>query len=288
MRKEAALTALALWVACGLLTGCGGRDQAVTLSCKFPPDRTATYRHEAVRNVRVFRGDRLSRSYADTTMMTIEESVTDTADDFGARLQCVYTWDEHTPIIDDSTGTPTGKYRTDRHQAVWNYVQEKNGKITEFGTTDELPPEQYDFQKRLFEQMDPMYPGYPVRLGDSWSNTVKILLGVDEKTDATTTYTVKAFERRAGYDCVVIDYEGMLIVPRATIAPDGTRHTISVETIKRSGTFCFAYREGFIVRQTERFDLIAEGTEYAEGKTEPVTRLIDGSYTTRLIDIERQ
>ena len=286
MRKEAGLTALVLSVVFGLLAGCGSQDQVVTLNCKFSPHRKATYRHEAVRNIRILRGDKLSQSFSDTTVMTIEESVTDTVDISGAKLQSVYSWDEYTPIIDDSTGNPTGKYRTDPHQAVWHYVQDKNGKITEFGTDDDMSPEQYDYQKRLFEQMDPMYPDYPVHVGDSWSNTVKILLGVDEKTDATTTYTVKAFERRAGYDCVVIDYEGTIIVPRATIAPDGTHHTISIEHIKRHGTCCFAYREGFVIRQTEGFDLVGDGTEYSEGQTETITRLVDGSYTTRLIDVE--
>jgi len=286
MRKEAGCLGLLLFAVLGLLAACDSQDKSVTLRCKFSPHRTVTYHHEATRDVRILSGDRLSDSFSDTTRMMIEETVLDTIGQTRARLQSVYSWDEYNPIYDDSTGTPTGKFRTDARQTTWHFVQDHNGEIIEFGTDDNMSAERFAYQERLFEQMDPMYPDHPVRIGDSWSNTVKILLTDDEKTDATTTYTIKAFERRAGYDCAVIDYEGMLILPRALTARDGNRYTVSVEKVTRRGTCYFAYREGFVVHLAEWFDLVSDGTEFSDGQTVTITRLSNGSLTTRLIDVE--
>jgi len=124
-----------------------------------------------------------------------------------------------------------------------------------------------------FQDSFPDLPENPVRIGDSWTNTVPVTQtsSTGESTmNFVNTYTLIGFETIEGYDCAKIEvktegtYDG-------TTDQQGTE-LLSEGVITGSGTFFFAYKEGLFVKIT--VDGAAEGLIIvtSQGLEIPLTR----------------
>ena len=87
-----------------------------------------------------------------------------------------------------------------------------------------------------------------------------------ETMNASTTYTIKSFVRELGYDCAVIEYTGNLLIPIEPKKDDKTQRS-GIDKIQTKGMIYFAYIEGLVIKQTEKWK--TEGTR---------TQIIDGEW----------
>ncbi|MCJ7489863.1 MAG: hypothetical protein MUO87_06945, partial [Thermoplasmata archaeon] len=75
-------------------------------------------------------------------------------------------------------------------------------------------------------------------------------------------YNVMSFARERGYDCVVIEYDGVCIVPLPQRTGKEHKLLSGVDRITSKGHWYFAYKEGFLVSMKERWTLESDRTIY--------------------------
>jgi hypothetical protein len=105
--------------------------------------------------------------------------------------------------------------------------------------------------KNYYEQGMPVFPARELAPGDSWTQTTKVVLP-GEPMEASVSYKVTALVREAGYDCAVIECDGQLFIPIEPNPKDTVQRT-GLDNIKSTGKLYFAYKEGMVVLQRERW-----------------------------------
>ncbi|MBD3258431.1 hypothetical protein GF377_08355 [candidate division GN15 bacterium] len=249
MRKALVLLLLAALVGLALGMACDQGERKVTLRFKFKPGMEIEYKQTASGTLRVFRSDSL---------------VSDRANDYTAML----TWyvrrvleDGTAEIVESKTfnltETETGESgRVDtvkEERDIIMYVK-PNGKVEDLETSESGENKSLTYLKNYLEQGQPVFPDRELGEGYSWIQTTKVILP-DGPMDASTTYEVKSFVRERGYDCVVVAYDGNLIIPLEKMHEKSYKLIQGVDNIQASGHIYFAYEEGLVVRQTEKWVL---------------------------------
>ncbi len=117
----------------------------------------------------------------------------------------------------------------------------------------------------------PVFPTGEISVGFNWTQSAKVMMP-SQTMEASTTYEVKSLVREMGYDCAVIEFTGNLIIP---IEPDpaDSIQVSGVDKIETTGKLYFAYKDGLVVLQRERW--VVDGTRnYTEKKGKPKERTI--------------
>lgn len=141
-----------------------------------------------------------------------------------------------------------------------------------------------DFQS-MFEQSQPVFPERPLRPGDSWTQTVKVLSPSREPVETSSTYALKEITEIEGESIAVLDFDGDIYLPITfdpEVSPGGLQ---SVEQeIRLRGTIHFAHEKGVIRRVEHTADGTIRRVSLREGK--PVRRSvrIDQDTTIRLVE----
>jgi len=106
-------------------------------------------------------------------------------------------------------------------------------------------------------------------VGRSWTQNTLVALP-NETLEASTTYKLSSFAREAGYDCVLIEYAGNLIIPFGP-SPDDSTQRSGIDHISTEGVMYFAYKEGLVVLQRERYILNGDRQSICDSTHEMVT-----------------
>jgi hypothetical protein len=140
-----------------------------------------------------------------------------------------------------------------------------NGKIVDFDYVTEIRAKK-SYLKNYFEQGMPVFPKEKVSPGHSWTQSYKVVLP-DETMEASTTYNVKAFVKENGYDCVILEFTGNLLIPIEPSSDDESQRQ-GIDRITSQGELYFAYEEGFVVLQKEQWVSHGDRTRIKNGETE--------------------
>lgn len=266
------LTTLLLFAAAvTLLSSCQQDDREVVLSLKFRQNQRLHYRSEIKKTSEIYENGKLVFTNSGVSRLKTSEEVGEVLGPDSAKVRLIYY---ETPAKGEKLSDST----------MIEYIQNGRGLIVDFIREDSANLDMINYYQKLYEQMAPMYPEEPVSRGYTWNNTVKLLLGEDEITNATTTYKVRSLVRERGYDCAVVEYSGNTIVP-FRYERNGVR-IIRLDKRSAKGVFYLAYREGFIVKLEEIFDYIGEGTRYdSKGKID-FTAKENGTYSYQLLKAE--
>jgi len=254
-------TATLIALVCFILIGCVQGDKKITLRLKYQPGMRLVYDQMTKSSWKTTADDSLIEESSNTYNVDITFNVISMSDDSTAEVLDSSTWSYQVPAKDDSTRMET----VERTRIVTLFVQ-PNGKYTDLV----LPPEEklstVTWLKSYFEQGMPVFPSGELSIGYSWTQTTKVMLP-DETMDASTNYRIKALAREAGYDCVVIEYEGTMIIPVVATEEKGCLRE-GYDEIAISGFTYFAYKEGIVV--LERQNWLTEGhrEKTCEGKKE--------------------
>ncbi|MFZ5979619.1 MAG: DUF6263 family protein [Candidatus Zixiibacteriota bacterium] len=280
IRKTVIITCLLLAV---LLFSCEQGTKKVSLKFKHQPGLALKYKLSQKHHMQVLEGDSVTKENSSETEIIIEHNVKRIVDDTTAEIYEILRLVKEVVTTKDTTITWD-------EQKEWGRIlyTAPNGKIIDIEFSDETSDYSKEYIKDLYEQGMPVFPSGEFATGDTWTQTTKVHLENDQY-DASMKYTVKSFAREKGYDCVLIDYDGNLIIPIMPYEMDGAVRE-GVNRVKMNGVMYFAYKEGVIVSIREHWDMEGDRTvNYKEkGKIQKYSVIMTGDDTQVLTDRKMQ
>jgi len=260
--KTVRLTTLLGLLLVTLTIGCELGKKRVTIRYKLKPDMKLEYQQTSKGSVLVLAGDSVLRDAYNDINTTLTWTVKDVAADQTAEI--VESRLHHYRSLDrrDSSLIDTIKPADDLILFI-----KPNGKLVDIIPAAEEMRGLASYLQKYFEQGAPLFPENDVEQGYTWSQSSTVVLP-DGPIEASTRFTIKSFARHHGYDCVVIAYEGNLVIPLEPNEKEEYKTVDGVDLVESTGHQYFAYKEGFIVENLERY--VVDGTRrrvYSSGDT---------------------
>jgi len=263
-----------------LLAACSVGDKTIMLRFKYEPGTRLVYDQVSKRKVVLKEADSTIQDYSYTFNMIIEHEVRDIIQDSIAAVWEKDTWQYERPTEKDSTVIDT--IVSERELLMDIYP---NGRITNLRSATDESVEHLSYIKNFYEQGVPVFPSGELSPGFSWTQTTKVILP-EETMEASTTFKIKSLAREGGYDCAIIESDGNLVIP---VEP-GSMDTLMISGLDRihtTGLIYFAYREGMVVLQRERWVVDGTREEMKDGKKRTIsvgsTTDVDFSLRSRTI-----
>jgi hypothetical protein len=272
--------AAALLLAAILLTGCEQGRKKVTLRFKYQPGLHLVYDLNQKANHRRLEGDSVVSRGSSEIQMVIEETVRRMVDDSTAEILEFSEWTSTWSKEGDSATSDTN---LDSREMIL-YVK-PNGKVIDIEFVSKTPEASIDYLENYYEQGFPVFPAGEHSQGYSWTQTTKVLLE-EEPVEASTTYKIESFAREQGYDCVVISYDGNLVIP-VKPGPDDSLETRGVNRIQITGMMYFAHKEGITVSNRDRWVIDSHGERMHEGKRKEYRTIYEGDSNLTLKEHKR-
>lgn len=257
--------------------GCGQGTKTITLRFKFTPGEKVVYDLSQKTNSRASEGDSVISKGTHEIQMTIEDIVRRMVDDSTAEVLESTKWKYTTITKNDSNIVDTNEYS--REMVLYT---NPNGKVVDVEFTSEMSESSMAYMKSYIDQAMPVFPSGEHGQGYSWTQTTRVLLD-DEPVEASTTYEIKSFAREQGYDCVVISYDGNLVVPVKPNPKDSIQRS-GVNRIQITGMMYFAYKEGITVSNRDRWVVKGTRKEVTDGKAKEYSILYEGDSTMLLTE----
>jgi len=250
---------LALLVALALTT-CDQGTKKVKIRLKFKPGMNLAYQQVTRGLIQVAdpaRQSTLSKEYVETTM-DINQLVRRVLEDSAAEVITSQKWQRRVRNLLDQTTTDTVREDPEEGKSLIEYVK-PNGRMVGIECVSDTAKGDLEYLKEYYEQGSAVFPDAEVGQGYSWTQTSTVVLP-DGPVEASTTYTVKSFARERGYDCVVVEYDGVMILPLPLHTGEKYDVISGVDNITSKGHLYFAYKEGIMVLFRERWVLHSDRT----------------------------
>lgn len=160
-----------------------------------------------------------------------------------------------------------------------------NGKTIDVEFPEPIDSAWADYIRESYKQGLPVFPDGEVFVGYSWTQTTKVLID-EESSLSSTTYTIKSFAREKGYDCVVIEYDGNMVIPIKPYPVEKSKEKREgVDRMDMKGVMYFAYKEGVAVSFRENWKMNGNRKVTKEdGEVTGYIVIMEGDYTETLID----
>jgi hypothetical protein len=157
------------------------------------------------------------------------------------------------------------------------------GRVLSVGGVETARPlfGEIDFQS-YFEQSQPVFPERPLRVGDSWTQEVRVVSPRSEPVTTSSTYVLDSVVEEGGEPVAVIAFEGDIYLPflsRPAEADSLAASATTEERIRVSGEMYFALESGKVRRAESEADATLTKVEIVDG--EPVPREIKIRESTR-------
>ena len=232
-------------------------------------------------------GDTLHYEYTANGTVTYPDSVT--AD------KTTKTYERHLRVDEVATDvTPSGNYLlawtyhlpaeagevadSEPRDITINLEISSQGRIIDVTNVETAKPVFGDMDFRTYlEQTQPVFPERALRIGDSWTQQVKVLSPESEPVVTTSNYVLENLTEDDGEPIAVIAFDGNVYLPTAPEKGEGSGAVSSEERIRVRGRMYFAHERG----QTVRVETNAEAQ---------LTRVAveGGSMERRSLEIEQQ
>lgn len=157
------------------------------------------------------------------------------------------------------------------------------GRVLSVGGVETARPlfGEIDFQS-YFEQSQPVFPERPLKVGDSWTQEVRVVSPRSEPVTTSSTYVLDSVLEEDGEPIAVIAFEGDIYLPflsrtaeSDSLAPAATTE----ERIRVGGEMYFALEDGKVRRAESRADATLTKVEIVDG--EPLRREVKIRESTR-------
>lgn len=281
IRKTVIITCLLLFLI--LTFSCEQGAKKVSLKFKNQPGLSLSYKLSQKHYLKVLEADSVTKENSSEAEITVEHNVKRIVDDTTAEIYEILRLEKEVVTTKDTTMT----WDEGKEWARILYVA-PNGKIIDIEFSDETSDYSKEYIKDLYEQGMPVFPSGEFSPGNSWTQTTKVHLE-DDQYDASMKYTVKSFAREKGYDCVLIEYDGNLIIPIMPYEMDGAIRE-GVNRVQMDGVMYFAYKEGVIVSIREHWTMEGDRTvNYKEkNKIKKYSVVMGGDDTQVLVERKMQ
>lgn len=280
----------------GVLGSCDQTGKRVLIRYKFKPDMRMKYRQVTRGIVMVREGvsEELIHHESAKRTLDLELYVRRVLEDSTAEIVDNRSHTSEIQNLLDTTGTDSAEVRSWVGSEVLRYMK-PNGQLVDLEYTSDTMRGDLSYAKEYMKQGYPVYPDKPVGQGHEWTQTTAVVLP-DGPIEAYTTYTVKSFVRERGYDCVVLEYDGVSHIPIPEFEKEDYRVISGVDHIRAKGHMYFAYREGIVVQVKERWvmdsdrkevlDKVKEDSKYQPGDTVAIKLAIEYDVEYYLQDLE--
>ncbi|MDH4156242.1 MAG: hypothetical protein OEW00_03070 [candidate division Zixibacteria bacterium] len=274
MKPTAIITLIAAMLT--LASGCTQGDKKIKLTLKWEPGMTLDYEQVTKRSFKAYRADSLVSEGFTTYSIKVAQEVKNVGSDGIADVIESSAWTIVRPGKEDSAVMDTSTYEREMILKI-----KPNGKIVDFSFAKEEETSSAAYVKNYYEQGIPVFPSVEMSPGKEWTQETRVVLP-EESLEASTTYRIKSLAREAGYDCALIEYEGNLVIP---IVPD-TKDSVwraGIDRVSSTGIMYFAYKEGVVVLQRERWVIDGERRE-SKGADTVQTRIaseVDSEYVLK-------
>lgn len=271
---------LSIIVLLAIFSTCGEGGRKVVIHYPHLMGYMNVFKQEGIQKLQVWQHDSLVYSVSRSLAFDISQRVLRVLPDSTAAVEELSTMVLIGPNHKDTTIIDTIK-----ENRAFVLYEAPNGKIVDFESQTPVDSATNAHFRSWYEQACPVFPDSAVGIGSQWTNRTSVT--VDSQTlETATSFTVKAFEQMRGYDCIVVDFAGNIILPVRARKTDsvtlGGRDEIRVE-----GTFWFAFNEGLFVEQSQKE--ITEGRRDLREKGKEFTRTyrIDGQVRMYLTERKR-
>ena len=207
--------------------------------------------------------------------LVVEEAVRDVTPSGNYAL----AWTFHLPS--DSTAEQKDMDLPDSVQLVVEITPQ--GRILSIGGVETARPlfGEIDFQS-YFEQSQPVFPERPLKVGDSWTQEVRVVSPQSEPVTTSSTYVLERIVEEDGEAVAVIAFDGDIYLPfpyRPAGADSAAAATTAEERIRVKGEMYFELETGRVRRVESEADATLTRVEIVDG--EPVRREIQIRETSR-------
>jgi hypothetical protein len=207
--------------------------------------------------------------------MTVEEAVRDVT----PRGNYVLAWTFHLPP--DSVAAASGTAEAPGRVQLTVEITPQ-GRILSIGGVETARSlfGEIDFQS-YFEQSQPVFPERPLKVGDSWTQEVKVVSPRSEPVVTSSTYVLDRVTEEGGEPVAVIAFDGDIYLPSPyrPAGADSTAETTAEERIRVKGEMFFALESGRVRRAETEADATLTRIEIEGG--EPVRREIQFRESSR-------
>lgn len=251
----------------GSLSACGerGAPSEVRLRLEYEEGDSLLYEYHAEGAVTVpdtaEASGRTSLPYERS--MTVEEAVREVT----PRGNYLLAWTFHVP---PDTAMAASTDLPDRIQLTVEITPQ--GRILSIGGVETARPlfGEIDFQS-YFEQSQPVFPDRPLKVGDSWTQEVKVVSPSSEPVVTSSTYVLERIVEEDGKPIAVIAFDGDIYLP-FPYRPEGSAAaaTTAEERIRVKGEMFFDLDSGRVRRVLSNADATLTRVEIEAG--EPVRR----------------
>jgi hypothetical protein len=229
--------------------GCDTGNKTVTLKFKHEPGMKLAYQQTTKQNLIYTQGDSTIKEKSGSYQVAVLYEILSLNEDGSARVKEAMTWSHEEPNEQDPTIIDT----IERHRELISNVAPNGEIVDELQFKTDESPTTKSYINDYVEQAMPVFPSEELAAGQSWTQNTLVAMP-NETLEASTTYKLASFAREAGYDCVLIEYAGNLIIPFGPAPDDSTRRS-GIDRISTEGVMYFAYREGLVVLQREKYIL---------------------------------
>ena len=147
----------------------------------------------------------------------------------------------------------------------------KEGKLFESRGFKALAPDFKDLKiKSIYTQLNPIFPEYQLKVGDSWKNDIKSTLPIEDKivkTKVKSKYILKGFKKEKGYKCVVIEIEFETETETTTLKKDEEFMADVDMKGKGKGETIYAYEKSKVISSKLDMSLKSEVTTQTQLET---------------------
>ncbi len=262
---------VALLVTASCLTGCREAPEEPQVALRLHYQVGDTLHYEYTANGTVTYPDSVTAGKTTKTYkrhLRVDEVATDVTPSGNYLL----AWTYHLPAKVDEAAESKPR------DITINLEISSQGRIIDVTNVETAKPLFGDMDFRTYlEQTQPVFPERGLRIGDSWTQQVKVLSPEAEPVVTTSNYVLENLTEDDGEPIAVIAFDGDVYLPTAPEKGEGSSAVSSEERIRVRGRMYFAHERG----QTVRVETNAEAQ---------LTRVAveGGSVERRSLEIEQQ
>lgn len=252
-----------LFVSASLLAfgSCGEQSRKIVIRYPHQMQYINHFKQEGTQKLQVWQGDSLVYSLSRSLNFDISQQVLRVLPDSSAAIE-----ENSTMLLIGRNRKDTTVIDTMKEDRSFVLYEAPNGKIVDFETKGKYDSLTTAHFRSWYEQACPVFPDSAVGIGSTWANRNTVVVD-SQNLQTSTSFKVRGFEQMRGYDCIVVDFFGNIILPLRVEKGD-TMVRGGLDEIRVDGTFWFAWKEGFFAQQTQketivgRRDMIAKGKEF--------------------------
>jgi hypothetical protein len=261
------------------LADCGDQNRKIVIRYPHQMQYINHFKQEGTQKLQVWQGDSLVYSLSRSLDFNISQRVLRVLPDSSAAVE-----ENSTMLLIGQNRKDTTVIDTMKEDRSFIIYEAPNGRIVDFETKGKYDSLTTAHFRSWYEQACPVFPDSAVGIGSTWVNSNTVVVD-SQKLETSTSFKVRGFEQMRGYDCIVVEFSGNIILPIRS-DPKDTMLRGGMDEIRVDGTFWFAWKEGFFAEQSQKEVILGRRDLVEKGK--PFTRnyRIDGN--ARMYIAERQ